>query len=40
MLDRSVQGIKDRNQDVSAETMEAMIDEAVRKVRAIYDASR
>lgn len=34
MLDRTVQAIKDRNQDVSAEMMEAMIDEAVRDVRA------
>lgn len=40
MLDRTVQGIKDRNQDVSAEMLEAMIDEAVREVRATYDASR
>ena len=34
MLDRTVQVIKDRNQDVSVEMMEAMIDEAVRDVRA------
>ena len=40
MLDRKVQGIKDRNQDVSAETMEAMIEEAVREVRASYDTTR
>lgn len=40
MLDRTVQGIKDRNQDVSAEMLEAMIDEAVREVRATYDTSR
>lgn len=40
MLDRTVQGIKDRNQDVSAETMEAMIEEAVREVRASYDTTR
>jgi hypothetical protein len=40
MLDRTVQGIKDRNQDVSAEMLEAMIEEAVREVRATYDASR
>lgn len=39
MLDRTVQGIKDRNQDVSAETMEAMIEEAVREVRASYDTT-
>lgn len=40
MLDRTVQGIKDRNQDVSAEMLEAMIDEAVHEVRATYDTSR
>lgn len=40
MLDRTIQGIKDRNQNISAETLEAMIDEAVREVRATYDASR
>lgn len=34
MLDRAVQAVKDRNQDVSAEMMEAMIDEAIRDVRA------
>jgi hypothetical protein len=34
MLDRTVQIIKDRNQDVSAELMEAMINEAVSDVRA------
>ena len=34
MLDRTVQTIKDRNQDVSVEMMEAMIEEAVRDVRA------
>ncbi len=34
MLDRTVQAIKDRNQDISVEMMEAMIDEAVRDVRA------
>ena len=34
MLDRTVQTIKDRNQDVSVEMMEAMIAEAVRDVRA------
>ncbi|MDO9139775.1 MAG: ribbon-helix-helix domain-containing protein, partial [Methylobacter sp.] len=33
MLDRTVQAIKDRNQDVSAEMMEAMIEEAIRDVR-------
>ena len=33
MLDRTVQIIKDRNQDVSAELMEAMINEAVSDVR-------
>jgi len=34
MLDRTVQIVKDRNQDMSAEMLEAMIDEAVRDVRA------
>jgi Ribbon-helix-helix domain len=34
MLDRTAQTIKDRNQDISVEMMEAMIEEAVRDVRA------
>lgn len=34
MLDRTVQIVKDRNQDISAEMLEAMIDDAVRDVRA------
>jgi len=34
MLDRTAQAIKDRNQDVSVEMMEVMIDEAVLDVRA------
>ena len=34
MLDRTAQAVKDRNQDVSVEMMEAMIEEAVRDVRA------
>ncbi len=34
MLDRTAQVVKDRNQDISAEMLEAMIDEAVRAVRA------
>lgn len=34
MLDRTVQVVKDRNQDMPAEMLEAMIDEAVREVRA------
>ena len=34
MLDRTVQVVKDRNQDIPAELLEAMIDEAVRDVRA------
>lgn len=34
MLDRTVQIVKDRNQDISADMLEAMIDEAVRDVRA------
>ncbi len=34
MLDRTVQGVKDRNQAIPAELMQAMIDEAVREVRA------
>ena len=34
MLDRTVQIVKDRNQDMPADLLEAMIDEAVREVRA------
>ncbi|MDP2826476.1 MAG: ribbon-helix-helix domain-containing protein [Sulfuritalea sp.] len=34
MLDRTVQVVKDRNRDMPAEMLEAMIDEAVREVRA------
>jgi hypothetical protein len=34
MLDRTVQAVKERNQDISADMLEAMIDEAVREVRA------
>jgi hypothetical protein len=34
MLDRTVQIVKDRNQDIPADMLEAMIDEAVRDVRA------
>lgn len=34
MLDRTVQIVKDRNQDIPADMLEAMIDEAVRGVRA------
>jgi hypothetical protein len=34
MLDRTVQVVKDRNQDVSPDLLEAMIDEATREVRA------
>lgn len=34
MLDRTVQIVKDRNQDISTDMLEAMIDEAVREVRA------
>ncbi|HUW26092.1 MAG TPA: ribbon-helix-helix domain-containing protein [Gallionella sp.] len=33
MLDRTAQVVKDRNQNISAEMLEAMIDEAVRAVR-------
>jgi len=41
MLDRTVQIVKDRNQDIPAEMLEAMIDEAVREVRAAaQDAAR
>lgn len=41
MLDRTVQVVKDRNQDMPAEMLEAMIDEAVREVRAAaQDAAR
>jgi hypothetical protein len=34
MLDRTVQAVKERNQDISAEMLEAMIDDAVREVHA------
>ncbi|MDZ4253510.1 MAG: ribbon-helix-helix domain-containing protein [Sulfuritalea sp.] len=34
MLDRTVQIVKDRNRDMPAEMLEAMIDEAVREGRA------
>lgn len=34
MLDRTVQIVKDRNQDISADMLETMIDEAVRDIRA------
>jgi hypothetical protein len=34
MLDRTVQAVKERNQDISADILEAMIDEAVQEVRA------
>ncbi|MCX8017825.1 MAG: ribbon-helix-helix domain-containing protein [Rhodocyclaceae bacterium] len=34
MLDRTVQAVKDRNQDMPAEVLEAMIDEAVRELRS------
>jgi hypothetical protein len=34
ILDRTVQGIKARNRDVPAAELEAMIDQAVREVRA------
>lgn len=34
MLDRTVQVVKERNQDMPADLLEAMIDEAVRDVRA------
>lgn len=33
MLDRTVQVIKDRNQDIPSDVFEAMIDEAVSAVR-------
>jgi hypothetical protein len=33
ILDRTVQGIKARNQDVPAAELQAMIDQAVREVR-------
>ena len=33
MLDRTVQVVKERNQDIAADMLEAMIDEAVRDVR-------
>jgi len=34
MLDRTVQIVKDRNQDMSSDMLEAMIDDAVRDIRA------
>ena len=34
MLDRTVQGIKDRNQDVRPEDLDAIIDRAVSSVRS------
>jgi hypothetical protein len=34
MLDRTVQVVKDRNQGLSPDLLEAMIDEATREVRA------
>lgn len=34
VLDQTVQGIKDRNRDLSPDELEAAIDEAVREVRA------
>lgn len=34
MLDRAAQAVKDRNQDIEPELLEAMIDEATREVRA------
>jgi hypothetical protein len=33
VLDRTVQGLKDRNQDLPAEELAALIDEAVTEVR-------
>ena len=33
MLDSAVQGIKDRNQDIPAEMLESLIDDAIREVR-------
>jgi hypothetical protein len=35
MLDRTAQIVKDRNQDMPADMLEAMIDEAVREVRVV-----
>ena len=40
MLDRTVQAVKDRNQDIPAEMLEALIDEAVRDVRAAMHDTR
>ncbi|MFZ5509650.1 MAG: ribbon-helix-helix domain-containing protein [Pseudomonadota bacterium] len=34
VLDQTIQGIKERNRDLSPEDLEAAIDEAVREVRA------
>ncbi len=39
MLDRTVQVIKERNQDIAADMLEAMIDEAVQAVRAEYQST-
>ncbi|MEZ5450710.1 MAG: ribbon-helix-helix domain-containing protein [Thiolinea sp.] len=36
MLDRTVQTVKDRNQDLTPDLLETMIEEAVRDVRAEY----
>lgn len=40
MLDRTVQIVKDRNQDIAADMLESMIDEAVRAVRASTHPAR
>ena len=40
VLERTVQRLKDRNQDIGSEEMEAMIDEAVRAVRIEMRAER
>jgi hypothetical protein len=34
MLDRTVQGIKDRNQDIRPEDLNSIIDQAVSSVRS------
>jgi hypothetical protein len=34
MFDRTVQAVKDRNQDIDAESLQSEIDEAVREVRS------
>ena len=39
ILDRTVQEVKDRNEDLDSEALQAMIDQAIREVRAQEQAS-